>query len=336
RGAARELATEAPLCTVEELGSRARVLRDMLDPAGAEERYAARFQKRSFRWSTTADGLPAAHIVFDDEGGHWFRNLMDTGLSPRRGGPRFVAADEKKQAEDLAGDPRSNDQLAYDLFFDVLRAGALADTKDVYGTKEAGVRLVTLTDTVTGDTVHRDAFGRLLASEAAHRDALGRLVATAQSDDGTLTIPGSVLERALCVTGSVEVTVDTHGTPLDLGREARLFSPKQKLVMAIRDGGCLWPGCDRPPAYCEAHHAEHWAEGGATDCASGVLLCRFHHLHLHNTGWRIEPMPRGVGGGFLLHAPPGMNLDPIPLRSKSSLRWLWDPPPDRPAWRTAA
>ncbi|MFT4137102.1 DUF222 domain-containing protein [Microbacterium sp.] len=319
RGAARELAAEAPLCTVEDLASRARVLRDLLDPAGAEQRYAARFQKRSLRWSTTSDGLPAAHIVFDDEGGTWFRNLMDTALSPRRGGPRFVAAGEKKQAEDLVNDSRSNDQLAYDLFFDVLRAGALADVKDVYGTKEAGVRLVTLTDTVTGDRVHRDAFGRLLT--------------TAQSDDSTLTIPGSVLERALCVTGMVEVTVDTHGTPLDLGREARLYSPKQKLVMAIRDGGCLWPGCDRPPAYCEAHHSEHWADGGATDCASGVLLCRYHHLHLHNTGWRIEPV---AGGGFLLHAPPGMNLHPIPLRSKSSLRWLWDPPPDRPPWRTAA
>ncbi|MFT4137269.1 HNH endonuclease signature motif containing protein, partial [Microbacterium sp.] len=194
-----------------------------------------------------------------------------------------------------------------------------AEPEDVYGTKEAGIRLVTMTDTVTGDTVHRDAFGRLIG--------------TAQSDDGTLTIPGSVLERALCVTGTLDVTVDTHGNPLDLGREARLYSARQKLVMAVRDGGCLWPGCDRPPAYCEAHHCEHWSDGGNTDCASGVLLCRYHHLHLHNTGWRIEPCE---GGGFVLHAPPGMNLHPIPLRSKSSLRWLWDPPPDRPPWRTAA
>ncbi|MFT4136599.1 HNH endonuclease signature motif containing protein, partial [Microbacterium sp.] len=226
-----------------------------------------------------------------------------------------------------------------------------AEPEDVYGTKEAGIRLVTLTDTVTGDTVHRNAFdrllttdtthqdalGRLVATDTAHRDTLGRLVTTAQSEDGSLTIPGSVLERALCATGTIEVTLDTCGTPLDLGREARLYSARQKLVMAVRDGGCLWPGCDRPPAYCEAHHAEHWADGGNTDCATGVLLCRYHHLHLHNTGWRIQPVPRGAGGGFVLHAPPGMHLDPIPLRSKSSLRWLWDPPPPhRPPWRTAA
>ena len=318
RAAARELAAEAPLCTVEDLASRARVLRDMLDPAGAEDRYAVRFAKRAYRWSTTSDGLPAAHVVFDEEAGAWFRSLMDTALSPRRGGPRFVTADEKKQADALVNDPRTNDQLAYDLLLDVLRAGALANAKDVYGTKEAGVRLVTLTDTVTGET--------------AHRDVLGRLVAAAHTEDGTVTIPGSVLERALCATGSIEAHLDTCGTPLDLGREARLYSARQKLVMAIRDGGCLWPGCDRPPAYCEAHHCEHWAHGGNTDCASGVLLCRYHHLYLHNTGWRIEP----VTGGFVLHAPPGMNLTPIPLRSKASLRWLWDPPPERSPWRNAA
>ncbi len=319
RAAARELAAEAPLCTVEDLASRARVLRDLLDPTGAEDRYAARFGKRSYRWSTTSDGLPAAHIVFDDEGGAWFRSLMGTALSPRRGGPRFVAEGEKKQAEELVVDPRSNDQLAYDLFLDLLRAGALANVKDVFGAKEAGVRLVTLTDTVTG--------------EHAHRDAFGRLVATAHTDDGTVTVPGSVLERALCVTGTIEVTLDTSGTPLDLGREQRLDSARQKLVMAVRDGGCLWPGCDRPPAYCEAHHGAHWAEGGATDCNSGVLLCRYHHLHLHNTGWRIEPI---TGGGFVLHPPPGMNIEPLPLRSKAPLRWLWDPPPRRPGWRDAA
>ncbi len=176
RAAASELAAEAPLCTVEDLGSRARVLRDLLDPTGAEDRFAARFGKRSYRWSTTTDGLAAAHIVFDDEAGAWLRTLMDTALSPRRGGPRFVAADEKKQAEELVADPRSNEQLAYDLFLDVVRAGALANVKDVFGAKEAGVRLVTLTDTVTGETAHRDAFGRLVA--AAH------------ADDGAVTVPG--------------------------------------------------------------------------------------------------------------------------------------------------
>lgn len=249
RAAARELAAEAGLCTVEDLGARARALKDMLDPAGAEERYAMRFAKRSYRWATTAEGLPQAHIVFDDEMGAWVRSMMDAALAPRRGGPRFVAEGEKRAADALVDDPRSNEQLSYDLFIDLLKAGALANAEDVYGTKEAGVRLVTITDAATGDAVHRDAFGRL--------------VATATSEDGALAVPGSVLERALCATGTVNITVDTAGNPLDVGREARLFTPKQRLALAVRDGGCLWPGCDRPPAYCEAHHCEHWAARGS-------------------------------------------------------------------------
>lgn len=291
----------------------------MLDPAGAEDRYAARFAQRSYRWTTTPDGQHRAHIVFDDEMGLWARNAMDAALSPRRGGPRFVADDDKAAADALTRDPRSNDQLAYDLFIDIFRAGALADAKDVFGAREAGVRLVALKDAVTGETAHRDAFGRL--------------VATAHSEDGVISIAGSALERALCATGHVEVSVDTCGNPLDAGREARLFNKRQRLVLAVRDGGCLWPGCDRPAAYCEAHHSDHWSEGGRTDCEVGVLLCRWHHLHLHNNGWHIT---RDESGVFLLHPPAGTGGRAIPLQSKSPLRWLWDPPPDRAGWRTAA
>jgi len=319
RAAARELAREAAGCTVEDLASRARTLRDMLDPAGAEERYAARFRNRSYRWSKTADGQPLAHIVFDDEMGEWVRQLMDTAFAPRRGGPRFVAEDAREQADALIRDPRTNEQLAYDLFIDLLRAGALANAEDVYGVKEPGLRLITMRDTVTGDHTHRDAFGRLIT--------------TAHTEDGALTIPGTVLERALCVTGTITVTIDTHGNPLQLGREQRLFTTKQRLALAVRDGGCVWPGCDRPPSYCEAHHCTPWSEGGRTDCDVAVLLCRYHHLHLHNHGWRIT---RNDHDGAVLHPPAGGHGKPIPLLSKSPIRWLWDPPPERAHWRTAA
>lgn len=318
RAAAHQLVGEASMCTVEDLTARARAVRDMLDPAGAEERFAQAFARRSYGWWKTDDGLHQARITFDPEMGPWVHASMDSALSPRRGGPRFVADDEKQAAEALAADPRTNEQLAYDLFIDIFRAGALAEAGDVFGAKEAGVRLVTIKDAVTGD--------------ATHRDLLDRLVTTAQSDDGALVIPGSVLERALCATGTVEVTVDTCGNPLDVGREARLFNPKQRLALAVRDGGCIWPGCDRPPAYCEAHHCDPWADGGRTDCDVGVLLCRFHHLNLHNGGWRITR----DRGGFVLSPPVSTGGAPIPLRSKSPLRWLWDPPPERATWRTAA
>ncbi|MGL1576681.1 hypothetical protein ACSTHJ_00025, partial [Vibrio parahaemolyticus] len=42
--AAEGLADEAPKLPAEELAARARTLRDMLDPAGAEQRFARRYE----------------------------------------------------------------------------------------------------------------------------------------------------------------------------------------------------------------------------------------------------------------------------------------------------
>ncbi|GAB2698654.1 hypothetical protein BKA24_000865 [Microbacterium marinum] len=311
--AGRRLVDEAAGWSVEQLGEQARTLRDMLDPAGAEERFARRFERRSFRMWADGDGQQRGTIVFDDEMAPWVRGVFDAALRPRRGGPRFMTDAERADAAALIDDQRTNEQLSYDLLMDLVRAGALTDAKQVFGAREPGVRVVV----TAGGT----------------RDALGRLVSSGVVEDGGTAVPGSVVDRATCIGGRVEVTVDGCGNPLSVGREERLFTRAQRVALAVRDGGCMWPGCERPPSYCEAHHSVPWSEGGATDSDVGVLLCRFHHLLLHNGGWSI----RGSGPtGFALHGPPGSGREPVPLRSKSPLRWRWDPPPDRVGWRSVA
>lgn len=326
RLAADELARDAAHWTVEQLRDHARTLRDMLDQEGAQERLRAQFDGRSLRLWRDANGRRRGDIVFDPEMGEWFEALFGAALRPRRGGPRFVSEDEKAAAEALVDDPRTNEQLAYDLFVDVVRAGTLAEAKDVCGTREPGVRMVVMKDAVTGDDVHRDA--------------LGRLVAVGHAEDGGATFDGALIERALCIGGSVEVVVDSCGNPLDVGRTERCFTPKQRIALAVRDGGCMWPGCDRPASMTEAHHCVPWSCGGATDIDDGILICRFHHVHLHFGGWAIENEGKGR---FLLVPPPGEGAElgcgadgrsaGIVLTSKSPLRWLWDPPPERPGWR---
>ncbi|WP_460870866.1 HNH endonuclease signature motif containing protein, partial [Parafrigoribacterium mesophilum] len=98
----------------------------------------------------------------------------------------------------------------------------------------------------------------------------------------------------------------------------RLFDDRQHEALAIRDGGCLWPDCGQPPLMTEAHHTnEYDRDHGNTDIADGVCLCRFHHLTLHNNGWRITR----VGSNYWLIPPPGLDPEqtPIPLQSKSLL-----------------
>ena len=313
--AAEQLIVEAATAPTEELAKRARTVRDLLDPEGAQARFDRRFDERSYRMWVDADGRNHGRISFDDEMALWVRSMLDAGLRPRRGGPRFVSDEERATAEALAEDPRTNEQLEYDLLMDVLRAGSLANASEVFGARQPGVRMV----------VVKDAVGP--------RDALGRLLATGHAEDGGESLPGSVIERTVCSVGSVDVTVDSCGNPLDVGREQRLYSSRQRIALAVRDGGCLWPGCSRPASYCEAHHCDHYVEGGCTDIDRGVLLCRFHHMLLHNRGWRIG---REAKGRFVLHPPPGEG-SPIVLASKAPWKWAWDPPPppERAGWRAA-
>ena len=44
---------------------------------------------------------------------------------------------------------------------------------------------------------------------------------------------------------------------IDYGREERIVPPGLRRVLARRDGGCIYPGCTRPPAHTHAHHVQH-------------------------------------------------------------------------------
>ncbi|GAA4344902.1 HNH endonuclease signature motif containing protein [Microbacterium rhizosphaerae] len=317
--AAEQLIDEASTRTAEELGKAARTIRDMLDPEGAQRRFDERFEGRSFHTWTDGDGIHHGSIRFDDLGHAWLRAVQDTALRPRRGGPRFVDPDEKAKADELAADPRTNDQLAYDLLLDTLRAGSLADAATVFGTRQAGVRVI-----ITADALRR-ADGSTRDTERS-ADDLGADAGIAVLEEGG-TLPAWLARQQACSIGSVECALDGSGNPLYLGREVRTFSSKQNIALAIRDGGCRWPGCDRPPAYGEAHHIDRWVDGGRTDIDRGILLCRFHHMNLHHGGWRIT---RHGPGPFLLHPPRG--ADPIVLGTPIERRYVYgdlQPPPLR-------
>jgi hypothetical protein len=80
----------------------------------------------------------------------------------------------------------------------------------------------------------------------------------------------------------------------------RYFTPAQRRALAVRDGGCVGPGCTAPPSWCHAHHVIEWEHGGPTDIDNGALLCAFHHHRLHSGGFQL----RMTGGIPELLAPP--------------------------------
>ncbi|HZP29770.1 MAG TPA: HNH endonuclease signature motif containing protein [Acidimicrobiia bacterium] len=74
---------------------------------------------------------------------------------------------------------------------------------------------------------------------------------------------------------------------LDLGRRSRLITR----ALIRRDRHCSFPGCDRQPRYCDAHHLVPWQHGGPTDLDNLVLLCRRHHTLCHEGGWQLQRDP---------------------------------------------
>ncbi|GAB49766.1 HNH endonuclease signature motif containing protein [Mobilicoccus pelagius] len=81
---------------------------------------------------------------------------------------------------------------------------------------------------------------------------------------------------------------------LDLGRRSRLVTSAERTVLALRDGGCTYPGCGAPPGWCDGHHIRHWSEGGMTDPPNLALLCRHHHTVVHRHGHTVTVDPDGV------------------------------------------
>ena len=120
---------------------------------------------------------------------------------------------------------------------------------------------------------------------------------------------GSGLTRLLTCDADIALhIVDQAGRFIDGSKDFRLFNPAQRRALAVRDGGCAWPGCDTPAAWTDAHHIQHWAHGGKTELDNAVLLCGYHHGYIHRatTEWEIRLNPNDRKPEFL----PPKWLDP--------------------------
>ena len=124
-------------------------------------------------------------------------------------------------------------------------------------------------------------------------EVLERRTGRAHTASGA-TVGPEALRRLCCQAGVHRVITDGPSTVLDLGREVRTATPDQHRALVVRDGGCVAPGCDRPPGWCQAHHwRRHWADGGRTDLDDLALLCHAHHHLVHDDGWQLRRSARG-------------------------------------------
>ncbi|MGH3703983.1 MAG: HNH endonuclease signature motif containing protein, partial [Agromyces sp.] len=244
----------------------ARQARDRIDAASVMARAEHQREAQFWRVWVKPDGMVRGEFELDAEGGMLVAAVFDQLTHPRR----TTAPVRRGFGDPVSGDAAfvdaraARERDAAEGLVQLLRAGASVDPTRVLNDKKPSVRLVVNADSL--------------------RTGEGSGVIEGHPD----RIPLTDIHTGLCE-GYLPILFDAEGACLDLGRDERLFTDRQKAALAVRDGGCMHPGCTRPPSWTEAHHIDHWQrDGGRTDLADGILLCRRDHLRYHNQGWEVR------------------------------------------------
>ena len=170
--------------------------------------------------------------------------------------------------------PVSTSQQRADAFINLidrlLTNGGLPSCGGSRPTVTVVVPLARLEQPCTGADPHD-----LLKHVTEHHDQPDQLLRTGSAHLGVSNGPGNHL-------------ISAH-----VGRKARTFPPHLRKALEIRDGGCIYPGCTKPPGWAEAHHIIHWAQGGQTSLDNAALLCSRHHHEIHHNNHTITIGPNG-------------------------------------------
>jgi hypothetical protein len=239
-----------------QLRKTAGMLLARLDPDGRPPRDEETEEARAFGLRLHQDGSATPTGRFSPEVTALWQTVLDSLAAPQPG--------PDGQPDERSGAQRRHDAVA-DVLSRALRSGELPAS--------GGVPVTVLIRTTPED----------LQSESS----------VAVTSHGT-PIPITTLLRMSGEASLLAVVCSDTGGILNYGRERRLATRGQRLALAARDGGCCFPGCDRPAAWTEVHHVVPWHQNGTTDVDKMCLLCRYHHRHFESAGWQVymhEGMP---------------------------------------------
>ncbi|MFP7761386.1 DUF222 domain-containing protein [Marisediminicola sp. LYQ85] len=299
--AERALVTSARTESADLVAVQARAWRETLDPDGPEPRDAEIRERRSFHLGREINGLTRFSGTCDSVGGALLRAVFADGSAPGVT-PRFLSSEDGGEADGGTGadadgdgdadaaivervrDPRTREQRQYDIVMGTLTAGLRAAE-----TTRGGLRpTVTVMAVTTLDALQT---GR----------GVGWL------DDVAEPVSAVTMQQLACDAGYQPILLGEAGEVLHLGHKREFFSTAQRKALAVRDGGCVWPQCQAPPSWCEAHHVIERANGGPTDIDNGALLCSAHHHMLHASEFTMAM----IRGRPRLLAPPWLDPDQI-------------------------
>jgi Domain of unknown function (DUF222)/HNH endonuclease len=141
-------------------------------------------------------------------------------------------------------------------------------------------------DALTGGDRH------LISVHIAEETLRERTAGCCEIEDGP-SIAAETARRLACDASVVMIVENEDGEPLNIGRKTRTISAPLRRFLNARDRGCRFPGCTNT-RWVDAHHIEHWANGGETKPSNLVSLCRFHHHKVHEGAVFIQMLDDGA------------------------------------------
>jgi len=267
-----ELARNSDVVAVRTAGQH---LQNAVNPDGALAESNDQFERRWLTLSPLLDNVTSVSGILDPESAAMLSAALAPFLVPN--GP---------------DDFRTTPQRRADGLVELARACSDHALLPELATERPHLDVICTLDALTGVGGSPAVNGLKVGTTVAPRISVG-------GSDVVLT--AQAVARIACDASVGRVLLSPDSLELDLGRRQRLFSMHQRRALAIRDGGCRFPGCHRQPRFTEAHHIVHWAHGGASDLANAVLLCRHHHRIVHEGGWWIETTLKSEGANGLVN-----------------------------------
>ena len=271
----------APPVCADLLRVQAQAWAAALDQDGAEPKEEQAMRMRGVTLGVARDGVVPLRGVLLPEVAAQFQRICDAIGSPRVGeGVSFRPEGEGDSG--CGDDPRTSAQKRHDALATALSVAASSEQLPTIGGAAPTLVISVRAEDLVSDTgwAHVDGIDEPVSVRAAaHAGCAG------------------VIQRVL---------LGENGRIHRIGTEERVFNRHQRRAIALRDGGCIIPGCGVRAAWCEIHHVTDHAEGGPTHTDNGVLLCWNHHRFIDHGGWKIR-MNRGVPE---VMAPPWIERNP--------------------------
>lgn len=222
----------------------------------------------SLSWSTTPTGMTRVVAELSPANAAILKDAITAGSAPRPAAPARDGRGARNGRLEVGShgsaapvrDERSPGKRRLDALMDLVGAGARAATGEGIQAGAATVLLTMGLETLTE----------------------GQGGATTTGGD---TVDAGVARRFACSADLIPAVLGGPSAPLDVGRRERLATKAIRAAVILRDGGCSFPGCDRPPGFCEVHHVRPWWAGGETSLTNSALLCCRHHQIVHRQGY---------------------------------------------------